>query len=115
MLGSKGVLVKGTASGLTSGESGWLFDSNPNLSYFSEDYNPTAGQIPVVAGNYNWSFLDVPIGVPGDKGRTYTLVIVKASPACSKILAQRTGFTRLPSGCHIAAETEIIVNYPKPK
>ena len=115
VLGSKGVMVKGTASGLKAGESGWLFDSNSSLTDFNEDYNPEVGQEPVVAGNYRWSFLDVPIGVPGDNGQTYTLVIVRASPACSKILGQRTEFTRLPTGCHIDDETEIIVNYPKPK
>lgn len=111
--GRKGVLVKGTASGLASGESGWLFDSNPNYSYFSEDYNPDAGQIPVVTGNYPWSFLDMPIGNPGDKGTTYTLVIVRASSACSKVLAKHAGFRRLPPGCHIDDATDIIVTYPK--
>lgn len=115
VLGSNGILVRGTARGLNPGESGWLFDSNSSLTDFSEDYNPSAGQEPVVAGNYKWPFLDAPIGVPGDNGQTFAIVIVRATPACSKILGQRTEFTRLPTGCHIDDQTEIIVNYPKPK
>lgn len=102
--------VTGTACGLSSGETGWLFDYDPANQTYTEDYNLDVGRRPVAIDDGEWAFTDQDVGDPGDQDKTYSLVIVRASPACAKMLNQTDTIKVFPSGCTISDTRDVIVS-----
>lgn len=109
--GRAGVVLSGTASGL-GGDTLWVFDHDlDNLLYYRDSDEP------VVVREGRWSFLDKPIGDSGsgDIGTTFTVVVVRASTSCTKVLrgtkANADGdvtFTDLPTGCSEADSVHVV-------
>lgn len=112
--GHIGVTISGTACGLAAGESGWIFDFDPeDQLYYEADHYP-------IAGNGQWSYFDSPIGDEGDNGKTYILQVVLASASCGQFLESlpensegdvvlsRSDF---PSGCTFIDNVQIQVTW----
>lgn len=112
--GSTGVLVSGTACGLTN-ETVWLFDLDYGSNYYYEDYRDTPG--PVTSRDGAWSIDDSPIGNQGDSNTKYTLTLVLASQSCSAALLALQPvdgdykIVSMPPGCQIIQGVDVYVTY----
>ncbi|MEW9533844.1 hypothetical protein [Microbispora sp. NPDC049125] len=106
--GPDGIRLTGTACGLGD-EYGWLFDFDPYDGYYYR-----AGEGPVVTENGPWSFHDAPIGDPGDRGKLYSLTLVRASKECSDAILRQSPdgagnvkYRAFPKGCSIDASITV--------
>jgi hypothetical protein len=108
--GRTGATLDITACGLTSGQSGWLFDLDTGDGTYGLD-----GSGPIVTGNGTSTFTDAPIGAHGDVNEGVKLTLVLADSACSTALRgmglQNTYPTALPSSCQIASQVLVIETY----
>ncbi len=108
--GHLGVTLDITACGLTSGQSGWLFDVDSGDGTYGLD-----GGGPIVTANGASTFTDAPIGSHGDVNEGVKLTLVLADSACSTALKgmnlQNTYPTSLPSSCRIASQVLVIETY----
>lgn len=85
VVGSRGVLIKGSACGL-SDETVWLFEYDTEDHYYWPIYDGnTLG--PAITRNGAWAILDQPIGDPGDSNKAYVLRAVLANRVCQQALA----------------------------
>lgn len=111
--GGPGVLMRGTAAGL-SGHELRIFDFAPNGVYYLADEGP----IPVSRGR--WSFRDATIGAgERDVGQPFVLTTVIADRACRTTLRStprdaenNISFRALPAGCHEADSVRVIKTAP---
>jgi hypothetical protein len=117
--GPRGAIIKGKACNLHQ-DTGWLFDYDHSDHTYYEDYDQVPG--PLVTRNGNWAFSDQPMGNEGDDRETYTVTLIQASAACSRILQalkpdqdDTVRLTRLPSSCRVADTTDVIVSWPSEK
>ena len=64
------------------GETGWLFDLDPNDGTYGRD-----GDGPIVTGNGTTTFDDTPVGDSSDANKGVKLVAVLVNPTCATALA----------------------------
>lgn len=79
--GGDGVSLDGTACNLDR-RVGWLFELDTEDHYYY-----LAGEAPIVTSDGAWSYVDAPIGDPGDNRKRYTLTLILADPVCNAALA----------------------------
>jgi hypothetical protein len=112
----RGLRFGGSAIDLGT-DSLWVYDYDPNVDL----YYSASGHALRVKENGRWSFDDSPIGAPdgSDKGTTYRIVVVRATPDCSARLgAVRPNadgdvvLEKLPAGCIEAAWVNLLKTGP---